>query len=230
MKHWFTFVLLGWLSLAQAGPFGDDELLPADQAFAFSASVEGDHIRAVWDIADGYYLYKSKLRFSTDAADVGLGEPQLPRGETKQDEFFGTIETYRQSAVIKVPLTRRPATASEFTISALSQGCADIGVCYPPQTQTVALNLPASSTATNGSTDSAKESSPKSILDLGEKFGFGDQEELLPADQAFRPDVTVGDDGTLTANWQIADGYYLYRHRFEFSLAENPTVTLLPAV
>jgi thiol:disulfide interchange protein DsbD len=228
MKHWFTLVLLGWLSLAHAGPFGDDELLPADQAFMFSASVEGDRIRAVWDIADGYYLYKSKLRFSTDAADVGLGEPQLPGGETKEDEFFGTIETYRQRAVIEIPLTRRPAAATEFSLSSLSQGCADIGVCYPPQTQAIALNLPPDATA-NSSADSDGESSPESILDLGDRLGFGDEDELLPADQAFRPEITVNDDGSLAANWQIADGYYLYRHRFEFSLADNPAVTLLPA-
>ena len=81
MKHWFLILLAGWASLAQAGLPGDDDLLPADQAFAFSASMDGDRIRAEWDVADGYYLYKSKIRFSSDTPGIHLGDPVLPAGK-----------------------------------------------------------------------------------------------------------------------------------------------------
>ena len=228
MKHWLFVLLAGWVSLAQANPFGGDELLPADQAFAFSAGVEGDHIRAVWNLADGYYLYKSKIHFTTEAEGIHLGEPVLPAGKLKHDEFFGEIETYRKQVVATIPVTRDAGAAADFELQAGSQGCADIGVCYPPQVQVAALTLPAAAgTAAKPATDS--KPALKSLSDLGASLGFGGEDELLPADEAFRPDVEVSDPNTLTANWQIADGYYLYRHRFEFSLADTGKVTLLPA-
>ena len=53
MRYWLFVLLTGWFSVAHAGIFGDDELLPPDEAFAFEASMAGDDtIRAVWTIAD----------------------------------------------------------------------------------------------------------------------------------------------------------------------------------
>ncbi len=223
MKHWLTLLIALWLPCAHADPFGDDELLPAEQAFALEASMASrDRIRAVWDIADGYYLYKSKFRFSTDAEGISLGEPVLPAGKVKQDEFFGEIETYRDRVVVEIPVTRAADAADSFELKAGSQGCADIGVCYPPQTQLAALTLPAEDTPAGGGALQA-------LKDLGADFGFGAEEELLPADQAFQLDVRVEDADTLTANWVIADGYYLYRHKFEFAIDPDDAVTLLPA-
>jgi thiol:disulfide interchange protein DsbD len=74
-----------------------------------------------------------------------------------------------------------------------------------------------------------KPAALKSLAELGASLGFSDEDELLPAEEAFQPDVTVSDGNTLRADWKIADGYYLYRHRFEFSLADNDQVSLLPA-
>ena len=59
MKYWIIALLAGCMSLAQAGLFDDDELLPADEAFAFSAQVDGDHIRATWQLADGLGLHRA---------------------------------------------------------------------------------------------------------------------------------------------------------------------------
>ena len=102
MKHWLILILAGWLPLAQAELIGDDELLPADQAFAFEATMASDNqIRAVWNIADGYYLYKSKFQFATDAEGIRFGDPVLPAGKIKHDEFFGEIETFRNQLVIE---------------------------------------------------------------------------------------------------------------------------------
>ncbi len=226
MKNWIFVLLAGCMSLAQAGLFSDDELLPVEEAFAFNAQVEGDHIRAVWQVTDGYYLYKSKIRFSTDTEGVSLGTAKLPAGKLKHDEFFGEIETYRGQVVVNIPFTRAAGSSASFGLKANSQGCADIGVCYPPQTQIVHLAL-----ADTAPTNPAAEQSTalESLKQLGQSLGFGDQDELLPADEAFQPDLLVSGDNTLTANWLMADGYYLYRHKFEFSLDDGSGVTLLPA-
>ncbi len=224
MKHWLFILLAGWVSLAQADLFGGDELLPADQAFSFSASVEGDHIRAVWEVADGYYLYKDKIKFTTDAAGIELGTPVMPAGKIKNDEFFGRMETYRHKVVVDIPLSGSAGAPENFILKANSQGCADAGVCYPPQTQEASLQLAAA-----GGSAAEDKAGLQSLKDLGARLGFGGEDELLPADEAFRVNVAVADAQTLSADWQIAEGYYLYRTRFEFALADAKDVTLLPA-
>jgi thiol:disulfide interchange protein DsbD len=221
MKYWILGLLAGWMSVAQAG-FSDSDLLPVDEAFALDASAAtADRIVAKWNIADGYYLYRSKFRFSTDAEGIRFGEASYPAGKIKQDEFFGEIETYRHQVAIEIPVIRDPGAPDSFELKATSQGCADIGVCYPPNTQLASLTLATVQPAAGGAL--------QSLSDLGIGGGFGGEDELLPAEQAFQPEVEVVDGGTLAARWVIAEGYYLYRHKFEFVLEPVEGVTLLPA-
>jgi len=44
-----------------------------------------------------------------------------------------------------------------------------------------------------------------------------DETELLDPDAAFELTHAVNDSGTLRFSWSIADGYYLYRHKFKFA-------------
>ncbi len=78
MKYWILGLLAAWIPVAQAG-FSDSDLLPVDEAFALEASVATtNRIVAKWTIADGYYLYRSKFRFSTDAEGIRFGEASYP--------------------------------------------------------------------------------------------------------------------------------------------------------
>ena len=228
MKYWFPVLLAGWMSVAHAGLFGgDDELLPVDQAFAFKASVDADgRIHADWKIADGYYLYKDKFHFSSADGGASLGKADFPPAKVKHDEIFGTVETYRNKVNIGIPVIHRPGAGNPLSFTAVYQGCADIGVCYPPQTKTVSLTLPDAPASTSGA---AKTGSALGALNkLGADFGFDDQSELLPPDQAFRLDVLVRDANHIAASWVIADGYYLYRDKFEFALEPVDGVVLQP--
>ncbi|MGV8843164.1 MAG: protein-disulfide reductase DsbD [Pseudomonas sp.] len=83
--------------------------------------------------AEGYYLYKHRFQFSSEPAAVGLGEATLPAGEARTDEFFGDVEVYYGVLDIDLPLTD-PAHPA-FTLTVSYQGCADKGLCYPPETQ-----------------------------------------------------------------------------------------------
>jgi thiol:disulfide interchange protein DsbD len=225
MKYWFSVLLTGWMSVAHAGLFGDDELLPPDEAFAFKASVDADgRIRADWKIANGYYLYKDKFRFSAGDGGASPGEADYPPAKVKEDPIFGKVETYRKKVSIAIPVTRQPGAGNQLSFTATYQGCADIGVCYPPQTKTVSLQLPDIPTAQTTSTDSALGA----LNALGADFGFDDDSELLPPDEAFRLDVLVRDADHIAASWVIAEGYYLYRDKFEFALEPVEGVTLLP--
>jgi len=124
------------LSAAAAEP----TLLPNERAFAFSArGVDERTVEARFVIADGYYLYRDRLKFAIEPGT--LGAASLPPGKVKEDQFFGKVETYRNQLIVKLPLDAA-APGRSVTVSAESQGCADLGVCYPPQIQKVTLSLP----------------------------------------------------------------------------------------
>ena len=120
-----------------------DEFLDPDVAFVLSATAAGPAvIEARWDIAEGYYLYRDKFRFrAADGSGAALGEAGLPKGELKDDEYFGPMEVYYGSVAALVPVAR--AAAGELAVDITYQGCADAGLCYPPITRTVSLLLPA---------------------------------------------------------------------------------------
>ena len=134
---------LAALALATAVPvFAQVNPLPPEKAFRFSARlVGGQTVEARFMIADGYYLYRDKIHFAVEPAATGLSVPALPAGKIKEDEFFGRVETYRGAMVVNLAL-RDARPGQQIVIAAESQGCADIGICYPPTVQKVTLALP----------------------------------------------------------------------------------------
>ena len=116
---------LAFMPAAQA----DDDFLPPEQAFRFSAHMADAHTIVInYAIADGYYMYRERFRFT--AAGAKLGEPAIPPGKVKYDDTFQkNVETYHNGVEIRIPVE----AAGPFTLSATGQGCADKGLCYPPQ-------------------------------------------------------------------------------------------------
>jgi thioredoxin:protein disulfide reductase len=140
------------VALTLAGlPVTAADLLPAGQAFALAGRLEPGGAVLRYRIADGYYLYRDKLRFSLEPAAAQAGKPALPKGQMKNDEFFGRVAIYRGEVVIRLPV-RTSAPNEPIVVTAVSQGCADAGVCYPPQqvSLTLVLGQPEKSAATPG--------------------------------------------------------------------------------
>lgn len=133
------------LVLPLAAAAAEDDFLDPEKAFAFSARMlDARTIEARWKIADGYFMYREKISFAADRG-VALGAPELPRGKIKFDTNFNKeVETHRDELVVRIPVA---AGSGAFTLTATSQGCADRGLCYPPQAQTAQLVLAASTTA-----------------------------------------------------------------------------------
>jgi len=133
------FLLFSLLfSLAHAQEF-------LDPAVAFRASaraVDGQTIEVSYDIAKGYYLYRDKFRFAVEGEAVGLGTAVFPKGKEHKDENFGLVEVYYQTVAIRLPVERNASGPLAIKLKLSSQGCADAGVCYPPQSQTVSVELP----------------------------------------------------------------------------------------
>lgn len=140
------------LLLGLLGPAHAQELLPPEQAYRASVgTLAPDQLEVRFEIVDGYYLYKDKFQFRTEPESVEVGTPALPAGKKKTDEFFGEVETYRDELIFTL-LVKAPADVRQFQLTVISQGCADIGVCYPPspQTLTVDLTKTVAPTATGG--------------------------------------------------------------------------------
>ncbi len=127
-----------------------DELLPAEQAFQFFTTVkDANTLHVNWEIAKGYYLYREKIQFElTNATGNPLGNYTIPRGEPKHDEAFGQVETFHNELSFDLPLIRTNSSAQSITLQAKFQGCADRGVCYPPMTKKIDLELPAAQNLT----------------------------------------------------------------------------------
>jgi thiol:disulfide interchange protein DsbD len=113
----------------------DEDFLPPEQAFKFSAHMLDAHTVVVnYAIADGYYMYRERFRFTANGAT--LGEPAIPPGKIKYDDTFQkNVETYHGGVEIRIPVD----AAGPFTLTATGQGCADKGLCYPPQESSVQL-------------------------------------------------------------------------------------------
>jgi thiol:disulfide interchange protein DsbD len=128
------------LALVALVAHADPKLLPPQEAFRFSArALDERTLEARFAVTDGYYLYRDKMKFALepDMAEIAV---TLPAGKVKEDQFFGKVETYRGDVVVRVPLGQ--AGARSVVLVADSQGCADVGVCYPATRQKVTVALP----------------------------------------------------------------------------------------
>ncbi|OKA21285.1 protein-disulfide reductase DsbD [Pseudomonas versuta] len=111
-----------------------NDFLPVRDAFRLNLiDTTPETIKLRFVPTEGYYLYRHKFAFKTEPADIALGTPQLPPGEQKHDEYFGDVEVYHGILDVDIP---RPANDQPpFTLLVTYQGCADKGLCYPPETE-----------------------------------------------------------------------------------------------
>lgn len=132
------------LLLAAATPAGAaDEFLPPEKAFAYLVEVEGNCLKVQWNVAPGYYLYKSRMGIESGTAGVKVGVPGYPQGERHHDEYFGDQEIFRDDFVVSATLERAAGPAREVTVKLKWQGCAEAGLCYPVTTWVTQVRLPA---------------------------------------------------------------------------------------
>ncbi|RPE75786.1 protein-disulfide reductase DsbD family protein [Vulcaniibacterium tengchongense] len=204
---------LAGLAAGPAPALDPDELPPVDQVFALSAEATApDRVEIRWQIADGYYLYRHRTAVQADAG-FDAQPLQLPAGKAYRDEFFGDVETYRGELVAVLP---GQARAARTTLKIRYQGCADAGVCYPPQTRTVAVSLPQAAAAAAPVPFGAGRGAGLGGGLLG--AGGGAEALPLPPEQAFGFEAIARDGDTLLLRFTPARGYYLYRDRTSLRL------------
>jgi len=211
-----------WLSLP-AFALDEKDLLPVDQAFALTASApERGQIQLQFKIAPGYYLYRHRTSVKADPA-FNAGALQMPAGNKHHDDFFGEVETYRERLQATLPGAPTDA-AGTISLEVRYQGCADAGVCYPPQKRTVQVTLPGAGGKAAVPTARATGVSPFNNPLAGTGGGLrlpgasNTQALPLPSEQAFGFDAIASDGNTLLLRFTPAPGYYLYRDRTSLKL------------
>ena len=142
-------------SPAFAAPLNNSsDFLPVREAFRLDLVERTPaSIKLQFIAADGYYLYRHRFQFRSDSAEVQLGAAQLPAGTPKTDEYFGEVEVYHGVLDVELPLNN--PRKLPFNLQVTYQGCADKGLCYPPETQSFAIDSDASGSATATATASA---------------------------------------------------------------------------
>lgn len=159
-------VIGAWVpAVAQA-----DDFLEPEQAFKLAARIQGEKsLELRVTIAPGYYMYREQFQFVADGVQL---KPAIPDGKKKFDETFQKeVEIYRDGLTIRLDVTQAPAS---FELKATGQGCADKGLCYPPMTRPLLVQL-----------KGFGGPGQVSLLPPGEGLGsFGDGEPMAPATQA----------------------------------------------
>ena len=214
-KLWATgVVLLAQLLLIPAASAKDD-FLPPERAYRYTTRVEGDRVIVAWNIEPGYYLYKKKMGVVSAASTVQLGEPLWPKGEDHTDEYFGTQEIYRGKVEVPVPFTIPAVRPDKLALELRLQGCADAGLCYPPQKWKAEVALPAAGKSAGGGLASL----------LGKKPAAAGEGDFLPPDEAFRFGAGLPQPDSIPLTWVIADGYYLYKDKISIE-STTPNVQI----
>ncbi|MEW6133010.1 MAG: protein-disulfide reductase DsbD [Pseudomonadota bacterium] len=221
-----TLLALPCLLLTLAAGSGHaQEFLDPEEAFKFSARViDAKTIKASWKIADGYYLYKDKFKFALTGAR--LGNARYPAGTIKDDPTFGSVEVYKKSVSIELPVTREAGGPLPVTLEATFQGCAEDGVCYMPVTSTASLSLPALDAPQAAAAAPQQSAAPASALaGLRSLAGNDGSAELLLPDEAFKAEARLKDAQTVAVDYGIAKDYYLYRDKLKFVVKSPADVT-----
>ena len=178
----------------------DVQFLKVDQAFQFEAEQGADGaVLARWQMPDGYYLYRHAFDFEFRGADgAALGEAEIPPGKAKVDEYFGDVEVYYHQAQARLPITATReagfAQAAGFEVGITYQGCADAGLCYPPETKWVPVSFaagagvpPAANAAPTESTAAQSKSAQSAVSE--------------PATEEQRLAAILGSSGVLFSLW-----------------------------
>ena len=205
ISSFFLLLLLGSFSQANAS------LLPANEAFGLNAQLADNNIELDWRISSGYFVVKESIEISVaepNQVDSAVFPPAIPT----VDAFLGNINIYRDDQTVILPLLGE--TTSDLALTIVFEGCADLGICYPPITKNIKLSAPINSQTQDSSNATTPDSSAAVEVPTGSLKAGGP----LPVDQAFNLDVVAIDAQTLNVRWLVHEDYYLYKDKIAINI------------
>ena len=239
-----ALVSIGAVGLATADAMADER---GSSAIVVLNAVHGpDEIAVSLQLTDDYYLFANKVRVESVDPEVEIGLLRLPPPEPYRDPFFGDVEVYRNALQLSLPYRTDGGGPSRIALTVHGQGCTVSGDCYPAEAsiETVrddsarqsvgaAVTREGSSAARATGAPDASERPAKAavlakLLELGDGIEIGEsgEDEFLDPDVAFVLSAAATGPDAIEAHWDIADGYYLYRDKFQFRAADGSGVTL----
>ncbi len=138
LSRWLLLVCWMATPLTHAADF-----LDVDQAFVLTPQVADGALALAFEVQPGHYLYRERIEVSDEDTPAAASQPKLvfPAGQLKHDPTFERdMEVYHQSMAVKVTVQ---GSASEHALKVVYQGCAEAGLCYPPQTRRLMVALDA---------------------------------------------------------------------------------------
>jgi thiol:disulfide interchange protein DsbD len=133
--HGLLNICIAAFALGQGAAHAETAFLAAEEAFELTVGESAGSAEGValsWAIAPGYYLYRDRIDVTAQPPGVVV-QIDRPPGEQKNDPNFGLMEVYHDAVTVQV----HPGKAPDLTVT--WQGCADAGLCYPPQTRKISL-------------------------------------------------------------------------------------------
>ncbi len=216
--RWLVLIPLLCAGLVHAA---EPELLEPEKAFVFSARVTGsDSVEVRYVIAKGYYMYRDKFRFVLEPATVARGEPLLPPGKLKKDEFFGETAVYRDEVRITLPINR-DEKVDRVMLTAVSQGCADVGVCYVPVEQKAELRLV---TGATGGTTAAQDGALSQLFAGSRSTPGGSPAPLAKGEDDLVADLFHGEA------WLLIISFFVFGLLLSFTPCVLPMVPILSGI
>jgi thiol:disulfide interchange protein DsbD len=209
---------IGLMALGTA--LAADDFLPPESAFKPEISIADGPLVVRYEVAPGYYLYRSRLGFESATAGVTVGAPAFPVGEDHEDDYFGKQVVYRGEFMVAMPL-KFEGPGRDFDLKLKLQGCADAGLCYPPLTWTRTVSMPVAVQGPTTGAVTAPADRPGFSLKRLLGGGPATDGDFLPMDQAFVFSASSSSPDRVTLRWEIADGYYLYRDKVKVAIVGN---------
>jgi len=234
--------LLSLSATFQANAIEADEVQDYEDVFIISGqALDRSTVEVSWDIAKGYYLYNNRfLKFTVESAGVVMGEPVIPPGEVSFDDLLGEeVEKYHSRLTVSIPLLAVDAAVDGLRMKVRSQGCLENVLCYPPTEQVLLVGLPAAASAAAVDEPAEVAAEPAesflsppndasdsvfSGLNNNPLSGLGLQDEqdpALDAESAFVYEAIGLTPDTVLVRFTAQPGYYLYRDKFAFSIADD---------
>lgn len=155
-KYLVHLILSGYFIFFSSFAAAIDEstLLTSELAFPLTVTLDSPETLSLqWDIADGYYLYKKRIKLSTTIISLDdsnsdnatteratqLGEAQFPVSLFIDDPAYKGVEVFRNTLIVKYALSGSETSFANTSLKIKYQGCADVGVCYPPVKKIIKL-------------------------------------------------------------------------------------------
>jgi len=207
MRVFLLFLTLLLAGPLQANPFDvKPDFLPVDQAFVLTHDRQADgQMRLFFQIKQGYYLYQKRLKFDGLPADQ---QPQLPPALNHHDEYFGDSAVYRDQLELLLPANAQGQLRLGW------QGCADAGLCYPPQTTVIELGGKVAPVADQASDQALASGLQSASLawSLLAFFGLGLLLAFTPCSLPMLPilaGIVLGNGASARRGWVLAGVYVL---------------------